>query len=84
MKDALSQKKSDHVASEYVISEKMLKSGMFVLLHSMNILPNKFFKDGEILDNRQNAQVVLLYRKGNKLDILLKYFGSWPLTLLSD
>lgn len=61
--------KNGRAPGEDGITTEMLKYGGAVTIESIKILLNKCLSEGRIPDTWKNAQVVLLYKKGDKLKI---------------
>lgn len=66
---ALTQIKNNRAPGEDGVTTEMLKMGGTATLESIEILLNKCLSEGKIPNTWQNAKVILLYKKGDKLKI---------------
>jgi len=69
IEEALSQLKNGRAPGEYKITSEMIKLGVTTTMESMKILMNKCLHIGNIPRTWQNAQVTLLHKKGDKLNL---------------
>lgn len=66
---ALQQMKNGRTHDKYKITSEMLKVGGDAVIHSLKILFSKCLDESRIPDDWRNAQVILLFKKGDNKNI---------------